>query len=56
VTFRYGEGVKSVLQSIWFHLVVIPGIFLLGRLSATVKITGFRAKKVSPRIKNLRNN
>ncbi|MBA4543130.1 MULTISPECIES: hypothetical protein [Thermoactinomyces] len=45
-----------MLQSIWFHLVVIPGIFLLGRLSATVKIAGFRAKKVPSRMKNVTTN
>jgi hypothetical protein len=36
------------MESLWFHLVVIPGIFLLGRLSGTVKIIGFRAKTVFP--------
>ncbi|WP_281244570.1 hypothetical protein [Thermoflavimicrobium dichotomicum] len=37
------------MSSLIFHLVVIPGIFLLGRLSGSVKIAGFRAKPVKPR-------
>lgn len=38
---KSGERMESLL----FHLVVIPGVFLLGRLSRSVTITGFRLKK-----------
>ncbi|WP_276308588.1 hypothetical protein [Thermoflavimicrobium daqui] len=37
------------MNSLLFHFIVIPGIFLLGRLSRSVKVTGFRAKKVKSR-------
>ncbi|MBA4495611.1 hypothetical protein ACFO25_02795 [Paenactinomyces guangxiensis] len=39
------------MEGFWFHLLVIPGIFLLGRLSGSIKIAGFRAKPVSSRKK-----
>ncbi|MFC7442139.1 hypothetical protein [Laceyella putida] len=34
------------MESLWFHLIVVPGVFLLGRLSGSVKVTGFRARTV----------
>ncbi len=32
------------MDQVLFHLLVIPGVFLLGWLTGTVKITGFRAR------------
>ncbi|MBA4601293.1 hypothetical protein [Thermoactinomyces mirandus] len=40
------------METFLFHLLVVPGIFLLGRLSGSVKISGFRAKAVSSRQKD----
>ncbi|SEN27713.1 hypothetical protein [Lihuaxuella thermophila] len=39
------------MEKLWFHLLVIPGIFLLGRLSGSVKIARFKVKAVSLREK-----
>jgi hypothetical protein len=39
------------MENLWFHLLVIPGIFLLGRLSGSVKIARFKVKVVSTREK-----
>ncbi|TCS93406.1 hypothetical protein [Hazenella coriacea] len=39
------------MENLWFYLVVLPGVFLLGRLSSSVKITGFRAKVISSKAK-----
>ncbi|PRZ14384.1 hypothetical protein CLV36_106147 [Laceyella sediminis] len=32
------------MTSLWFHLIVIPGIFLLGHLTGSVKVAGFRTR------------
>ncbi|WP_255505995.1 hypothetical protein [Polycladospora coralii] len=32
------------MRDFWIHLLIIPGVFILGRLSATVKVAGFRTK------------
>ncbi|WP_255404692.1 hypothetical protein [Thermoactinomyces sp. DSM 45892] len=34
------------MEMILLHLIAIPGIFLLGRLSSSVRMTGFNAKSV----------
>ncbi|MCS1350973.1 hypothetical protein NXZ84_05235 [Mechercharimyces sp. CAU 1602] len=34
------------MESWLFHLISIPAIFVMGRLSASVKIVGFRTKSV----------
>ncbi|WP_279388930.1 hypothetical protein [Baia soyae] len=34
------------MEMILLHLIVIPGIFLLGRLSSSVKMTGFDTTSV----------
>lgn len=33
------------MSSLLFHILVIPGVFLLGRLSRSVHISGFHIKK-----------
>jgi hypothetical protein len=41
-----GAGRKGMdMESVWFHLLVIPGVFLLGRLSASLKVAGFRTER-----------
>ncbi|MFC4078100.1 hypothetical protein [Salinithrix halophila] len=42
----------GTLENFIFHLIAIPAVFLLGRLS-TVRVTGFHAAK-KPRPKRLR--
>jgi hypothetical protein len=37
------------MESLIFHLVVISGTFLLGRLSRSVTIVGFKAKPAKTR-------
>lgn len=32
------------MSMLWFHLVVVPGVFLLGRLTGSMTIAGFRIK------------
>lgn len=32
------------MNSLLFHLIVIPGIFILGRLSGSVKVATIRVK------------
>lgn len=42
------------MESILYHLVLIPGVFILGWLSHSVKITSFQAKVVKKEtVKNI---
>lgn len=40
-----GGSLLGVMENLLLHLIAIPAIFLLGRLSA-VKVTGFRVRMV----------
>ncbi len=35
------------MESLLYHFVLIPGVFLLGWLSNSVKLASFRAKVIS---------
>jgi hypothetical protein len=39
------------MDTLLFHLIVIPGVFVIGYLTATVKVVGFRAT-IKERIKS----